>query len=143
MTVKENEIALHTHIESRKHKVTEQQKTIENTLSISSAHEFSDSMHSRETDAENGYDWYFIRQMPKLNGEPGYDTHWARTRQNVNGESRYVGEGNVFHSDAPFQQCVTVIKSTVGSAYPRSLTVLHPWTFERTNTKISLVYSAP
>lgn len=95
MTVKGNEIALHTHVESRKHSVTDQQKTIENTLSISSAHEFSDSMHSREADAENGYDWYFIRQMPKLNGEPGYDTHWAHTRQKVNGESWYVGEGNV------------------------------------------------
>lgn len=95
MTVKENEIALHTHVESKKHSVTNQQKTVENTLSISSAHEFSDSMHSREEDAENGYDWYFIRQMPKLNGEPGYDTHWAHTRQKVDGESWYVGEGNV------------------------------------------------
>lgn len=75
--------------------MTNKQKTVENTLSISSAHEFSDSMHSREEDAENGYVWYFIRQMPKLNGGPGYDTHWVHTRQKVDGESWYVGEGNV------------------------------------------------
>ena len=95
MAVKENEIPLHTHIESRKHTVTAQQKIVENTLCISSAHEFSDSLHAREADAENGYDWYFIKQTPKLNGEPGYDEHYAHTRQKVNGESWYVGEGKV------------------------------------------------
>ena len=64
MSVKENEITLHTHIESRKHTVTAQQKIVENTLCISSAHEFSDSLHAREADAENGYDRDMMRITP-------------------------------------------------------------------------------
>ncbi|MEJ8736008.1 hypothetical protein WKT02_00985 [Erysipelotrichaceae bacterium HCN-30851] len=98
------EVTLHTHFESKSETTTNHKKIINNIFEISAVHEFADSLHEVGEEGKYGYDWYFIKQAPLLNGAPGYDFHWAGTRQVVwtkqknntqKQESWYIGQGEV------------------------------------------------